>query len=147
MSQQPDMLGLPDEGERASLIDSADLGDVPESKWAPLLAGLLRVHEAMFKRRGSTDKEAFESACAVVMATADYLGGRATYIPRGDRLRAALRDARMWRDYDGRPATVDRIAGEYGLTSIRVYAILKRQRALNVGRRQGRLFPTEEAKS
>lgn len=145
MSDQTDLLGLPADAERHDPIHKGDLADVPSKKWAPLLADLLRVQETLFKRRGMANQEAFEVACAVVIATADYIGGRAAYIPRGDRLRAALRDAKMWREYDGNPATVERLAAEHKLTTIRVYAILKQQRALNVGRRQGRLPMQEPA--
>lgn len=139
MSNESIGAGLSADVERDDAMRSGEIAQVPAKKWAPLLADLLRVQEALFKRRGMTNQEAFETACAVVIATADYIGGRAAYIPRGDRLRAALRDAKMWRDYDGHPATVERLAAEHKLTTIRVYAILKQQRALNLSRQQGRL--------
>lgn len=139
MSNRSDPPRLSANAEQDELNRVGEIAHVPGKKWAPLLADLLRVQEALFKRRGMADPEAFETACAVVMATADYIGGRAAYIPRGDRLRAALRDAGMWREYDGNPATVERLATEHKLTTIRVYAILKQQRALDVARRQVQL--------
>lgn len=138
MSEQGDLLGMPDDA--VSLVAGAALADIPEDKWPQLLADLLSVLEALFRKRGFEAAAAFELAAASVIAIGEYLGGRVAYIPRGDRLIKAVRDAQIWRKFDGRPETVCRLADEHKLTVVSVYAILKAQRALHVRKLQGRLF-------
>jgi len=125
----------------AALLDGADdLASIPESKWAPLLADLLRVLEALYQRRGMDAAAAWDMASSSTIAIADFLGGRVAYIPRGDRLRNAIRDAGIWRAYDGKPATIERLADLHGLSTITIYSICKVQRALSLAHRQRALF-------
>ena len=120
------------------LIESASALDADEKKWAPLLTDMIRVLEALNRRRGMTDEEAFAAARDNVLALAEYFGGRMVYLPRGERLRVALRDAEIWRKFNGR--NVAKLAKHYGVSEIHCYAVLKRQRALHQRKLQGRLF-------
>lgn len=145
MSQQQDLLGLPaDADERQALADRIGSGDeaVSEDKWAPLLAELLQVLEARYVRRGIGAREAFDLARDSVLEIAEHLGGRVAYLPRGDRIRLALRDAEIYRRCNGK--NQEDLGIEYGLTTIHIYRIYRQQRELNVGRRQRRLAFTEE---
>jgi Mor family transcriptional regulator len=145
MSDDGDLFGLPDDlEERRKLLDQA--AHLPEDRWAPQLAELLAFVEALFKRRRMTPEAAFELACEVVIELAQAFGGRNMYLPRGDRLQVALRDAALWRRYSGRPEQVEQFADELGVTTIHVYALLAKQRKLHVGRLQGSLpFPAPPA--
>ena len=70
-------------------------------------------------------------ARAVVYAICQTMGGAVVYIPRGDKLRRALRDAeifREWRDKNVRP---DALARKFDLSSQAVYDIIARQRVLH----------------
>lgn len=70
-------------------------------------------------------------ARAVVYAICQTMGGAVVYIPRGDALRRALRDAeifREWRDKNVRP---DALGRKFNLSSQAVYDIIARQRALH----------------
>lgn len=70
-------------------------------------------------------------ARAVVYAICETMGGSVVYIPRGDTLRRALRDAeifREWRDKNTRP---DKLARQFKLSSQSVYDIIARQRELH----------------
>ncbi len=67
----------------------------------------------------------------MVYAICQTMGGAVVYIPRGDKLRRALRDAeifREWRDKNVRP---DALARKFDLSSQAVYDIIARQRALH----------------
>lgn len=70
-------------------------------------------------------------ARAVVYAICETMGGAVVYIPRGNILRRALRDAeifREWREHSTRP---DELARKYDLASQTVYDIIARQRELH----------------
>lgn len=132
---EDDLFGIPDDFNPE---DGGD-ADFDESKWALLLADLLRVFEALFKRRGMDDRTAFDLARETALTEAEYFGGRQWYLPKGERLRLALRDAEIWRRFNGR--NVPELAREYDVSTIHLYAILRKQRALNQTKLQGRLFP------
>lgn len=138
--EKPELFEL--DPDALALIDqvSAAGDELPEEAWAPLLVDILRVLEALALRRGAEPAAAFDSAQASVLALAEYFGGRMTYLPRGQLLRTALRDAQMWREYDHKPGTVRRLAEKYGMTEIHTYAVLRKQRILHRDRMQGRLF-------
>lgn len=137
-----DLFGLPeDPAECQRLI--AEAAELPEDRWAPQLTELVAFLEALFKRRKMTPEAAFAMACEVVMELSLAFGGRSQYLPRGDRLRIALRDAELWRRYRGQPRQIEQFARELGVTTIHVYALLAKQRALHLGRLQGSLFPPE----
>lgn len=129
----------PIDADQAASLIGQDLASVPESKWAPLLANMVAVLEALYRRRGMEAGEAFQLASDGTMALAEYFGGRVVYLPRGDRLKNALRDADIYRRFLG-SNNVDALAEEYGLSVIRIYAIHAEQKALYLAKVQGRLF-------
>lgn len=134
-----DLFGLPeDPALREQLL--AEIHALPDETWAPMLSELLGMFEQWALRSGFPPDRAFGVACDLTLNLANTFGGDKFYLPRGDRVRRALRDAEIWRRYRGRPQDVERLAREYGLTSIRVYAILRRQRALHRARSQAGLF-------
>lgn len=138
MPDQPDLLGAIDPAEGESLV-GRDLSAVPDTKWAPQLAALVGVLEALYVRQGRPEVEALKLACDGVLAIAEYAGGRVLYLPRGDRLKLAVRDAEMHRRWQ-RGATIGQLAQDYDLTDIHVYRVVSQQRALHLRRTQGTLF-------
>lgn len=140
MGGQHDLLGPPDDGELERLMD-ADPGELPEERWAQSLVDMVRVQEAVYRRAGHPEDDAFELARAGVMALAEYYGGRMWYLPRGDRLRAALRDAEIYRRV--KRGNIRALAVEYGLSEPQIYRINRQQKALHMKRIQGRLFDDE----
>lgn len=133
---QGDLLGMPSGQEAAVLVEKAAL-DLPADRWAPTLAAMVAVLTAALKRQGIPEDEAPRLATAGVLAQAEYAGGRMMYLPRGDRLRLALRDAEIWQR--AKRGNIDALAQEYGLSDIHIYRICKQQRELYIARRQGRL--------
>lgn len=113
---------------------------LPESmrRWPQELAAMLRVIEATLVRRGMDKQAAFAAAADVTTDLAAYRGGRMLYIPQGQRLALALRDAEIWRRFNGR--NYQALADEFGMTVVSMYEIIREQRALNTRKIQGQLF-------
>ncbi len=113
---------------------SGSQGEAPHSSarernWAPLLADLVGVIESALRRCGAPKEQALSHAGSCVLAVAEFLGGRMVYLPRGHRLKVAIRDEEIFRRFAGN--NVKELAEEFGLTDIHIYSILRRQRALN----------------
>lgn len=142
MTKQEDLIGGDTPQTEASLVGQ-DLSDVPETKWAPMLANLVGVLEATFRRRGHDDDDALRLACDGVLAIAEYGGGRVMYLPRGDRLRIALRDAEIHRRWQG-GVSIPALAAAHDITEIHVYRIVAEQRRLYLGKAQGQLFMEQQ---
>lgn len=132
-----DLFGIGDDPR--ALIERDDV-EVDEAQWAPLLVDMVRVVEAdLARRRGQASPADFADARHAVLALAEYFGGRQVYLPKGDRIRTALRDAEIWRKFTGRNAR--ELAHEYKISEIHCYSVIKRQRVLHARKLQGRLFP------
>lgn len=120
--------------------DAAELADVPQAAWSKVLAGMVDTLSAGFRRRGASVEDATEEAQFVVIELANYCGGREMYLPRGQKLMKALRDRRIYLEHTGRNER--HLAERYNITPRQVRQIHREQRALQVARRQGRLFGT-----
>jgi len=142
MNTASDMFPLPEDGFSIDAAAEA-LRDVPEKNWPPLLVNMVAVIEARFKRKGMSDDAAFAEAVEIVMLLANYFGGRNVYLPKGELLRTAMRDLKLWRRYCVKETAemVRELAGDIGVSDIHMYAILARQRELHLRKIQGRLFP------
>lgn len=114
-----------------ALADATDRG-----RWPLRLLELTDICEAVIHRHpGAAQRELAER---LVMEIANYLGGRPVYLPRGDALKRALRDRRIWRD-SGK-VSPDDLATREGLCMQQVYKIIGEMRALEKRRRQPGLF-------
>lgn len=142
MADQIDL--LPDAPIDPSGLLAANLDAIPAHRWAHGLVQLIEVQEAVFVRLGYAPDEAFRLARAGVVALAEFGGGRAWYLPRGDDLHIATRDAEIWRVANRR--NIGALAVEHGLTERQIWRICSQQRKLHVNKMQGRLFEDEGAK-
>lgn len=125
-----------DDGDQLSWEGGVD--ELPKAKWARNLVELIEVVEARYLRQGMSEAEAFRWSREAVLAEAEYFGGRQLYIPRGDDLHRALRDAEIYRRFTG--LNLDELAAEYKLTPSQVYKINRVQRKLHMRRIQPQLF-------
>lgn len=112
--------------------------DGPTSRWPTTLAELVDVLRCVAVRRGRSEEEAIADAQQGALAIGEYLGGRQIYLPFGDRLKAALRDRRLYLEYNGRNKA--ELAARYDITERRVEQIAAEQRAIHIERLQGKLF-------
>lgn len=113
--------------ELSALLKNVD--DIDPGVWPRTLAELVDVYVDHFLRLGRGQAAALTEAQAVVIVLAHHFGGRMVYLPRDDKLRLALRDARIWREHNGR--NVQDLADRYGLTAAQIYGILREQRVIN----------------
>lgn len=137
MTNQAEMFD-PTSADPLDLI--AHMGDrvPPEHQWPPLLAELFAVHQAFNRRKGMNEEKAALDARDRCVLLASYLGGRMAYLPTGEKLQLALRDAIIFAEFRGHNHL--ELSQKYGLTVVRIYQIIAEQRALFVKERQGKLF-------
>lgn len=137
MTRQLDMMPPPTEQDALSLVGCTP-GDVPDGRWPQTLVDMVRVQEAVYLRMGRSEDDAFALASQGVMAVAEYFGARMWYLPRGDRLRIALRDAEIFRK--AKRGNVRDLADAFRLSEPQIYRIIREQHALHLSKIQGRLF-------
>lgn len=109
-----------------------------EDAWPQLLLDMLQVVQAAYVDAGAKTEQARELAFVALRALAKYHGGRTFYLPRGDGLEQALRDARMWDEFNGK--NIGELCTRYRLTEQRVYQVLAEQRTLRSRKIQPALF-------
>lgn len=127
-------------------LGEVDMADVlangefaaPADKWPQTLAEMVDVLVDDFERSGQESDAAIEHAQHIVMLLAEYQGGRPIYMPRGDRLRQALRDRSIYLMHRG--DNVEQLADRFGLTVRHIQRVYCEQRAIQIRKRQGRLF-------
>lgn len=109
-----------------------------EDAWPQLLLDMLLVVQAAYTDAGANPEQARELAFVAMRALAHYHGGRTFYLPRGEGLDQALRDARMWDEFNGK--NIGELCTRYKLTEQRVYQVLAEQRTLRQRKIQPALF-------
>ncbi|PKG74216.1 transcriptional regulator [Shewanella sp. GutCb] len=105
-------------------------------RWPSTLQSLCELMRVTLEGQKVGNALAISEALATTLST--YLGGRDLYIPNGERLKDALRDIRIWREFKGN--NLEPLSRDYGLTERRVSQIIAEQRAAFVARKQRRLF-------
>ena len=108
------------------------------SRWPQRLQELFDI-ERRYSARSMPSDHAAADAGARTMLIADYLGGSAIYLPRGDALRKAVRDAMIYARFN-RTSNMDALAREFGVTTPHLYEIVAREKARDKANRQGILF-------
>lgn len=115
------------------------LDALPKERWPRDLVAAIEVQEDAFQRLGCSEEEAFKLARAGVLALAEYGGGRDWYLPRGDAVVTAVRDAEIYRR--AKRGNIQVLAAEFGLTERHVWRVLSQQYALHRRKLQLPLFP------
>lgn len=112
--------------------DALDHLDDPtvRSAWEGRLQEICEVVEHALSQRQETRDVASELAFHVVFQLADTLGGSVMYLPRGERLRRAIRDACIYRDWHERGMLPEELHRRYKVAVQTIYAIINRQRAI-----------------
>lgn len=96
--------------------------------WPKMLIDIRDHMEFTFKENGQSAESALNLASQAVIALANHVGGGMLYLPRGVRLKKALRNAEIYQLFNGEN-TVE-LAKKYKISRQAVYAILKEQREL-----------------
>ena len=105
--------------------------------WPKTLADLMDVMTATLERRGMQPEAAEETARALAIAQARYIGGRSFYLPTGRALETALLHDAIYRA--SRRGNTDALARRHGLTHRAIQMIVRRQTLLHRARVQMQL--------
>lgn len=113
--------------------------DLPErARWPERMAEIYEIEFRVGLRRGLDEEAAAADAELRTIALCDYIGGGALYVPRGDELRRAVRDRRIYRL--AHRGNIEALAREHGLTPKAIYEIIAREKQRHLRKMQGRLF-------
>ncbi|MDX1301208.1 Mor transcription activator family protein [Photobacterium sp.] len=116
-----------------SVSEIAD--DNVRQRWPSTLQSLSEVLNSELKR---AKIDAPHLADKLTIALGHYFGGRDIYIPNGSKLKSALRNIEIWREYNGR--NIEQLANYHKLTERQITEIIREQRQAEVKRRQRSLF-------
>lgn len=92
-------------------------------RWGQATEALLAVLRARFEHIGVPTSTADGYARNALLALAEYAGGRDFYLPRAVLLKAAIRDAEIRREFNGRNYV--ELAAKHQLTVAHVRRIIK----------------------
>ncbi|MGF1727190.1 Mor transcription activator family protein [Photobacterium nomapromontoriensis] len=136
MEQQQEIFKT-EAAELELLINSvSEIGDDNvRQRWPSTLQSLSEVLNSELKR---ANIEAPHLADKLTIALGHYFGGRDIYIPTGIKLKSALRNISIWREYNGR--NIEQLANHHKLTERQITEIIREQRQAEVKRRQRELF-------
>ena len=134
--QQHDMFANdPQLSQLLDHIDKVPVGDI-EHDWPQSLVCLIDVMEAELTRQHVDLPR--ESARKIALCLSHYMGGRAYYFPQGVRMVNAIRDDKIYVDFNGR--NIEQLRQRYKLSQPQIYTIIKQQRQINTRRNQPDLF-------
>ncbi|AJO77505.1 Mor transcription activator family protein [Pseudomonas sp. MRSN 12121] len=101
------------------------------SRWEGSLREMVEIAEAKLATEMGPASTAPELARHVVFAICSTMGGGVIYLPRGDALKRAMRDAAIFREWRDESAPIPDLVRKYDLASQTIYEIIRRQRALH----------------
>ncbi|UTV30184.1 Mor transcription activator family protein [Photobacterium atrarenae] len=136
MSQQQEIFQTEASEFEALINNVSELADENvRQRWPSTLQSLSEVLNNELNRANVKDPELADK---LTIALGHYFGGRDIYIPTGTKLKSALRNIAIWREYNGR--NIEQLASHYKLTERQITEILREQRQAEVKRRQRELF-------
>lgn len=101
------------------------------ARWEGTLGAMVKIAEIELGKALNDDQRATDLAQRVIFAVCEHLGGSVMYLPRGTRLKNAIRDVAIYRDWREHGIIPADLVGKYTLSSQTIYAIINRQRALH----------------
>jgi len=113
--------------ELALQLEKIGLDDIDCSDWPQSLTDMAEVIDAELKRQGlvSEDSDELPSLC-IALSVVQVYQGSSHYMPRCDKVAISLRNALIWREFNGR--NVAELARRNGLTDRQLYSIIAEER-------------------
>lgn len=100
-------------------------------RWEGTLKEMVEIAESELRAKLGERTDVPEIARYVVFAICDVMGGSVVYLPRGEALKKAMRDAAIFRDWRDNNIQPSDLVRKYRLASPTIYDIIARQRALH----------------
>ncbi|WP_236199943.1 Mor transcription activator family protein [Pseudomonas pseudonitroreducens] len=100
-------------------------------RWEGSLMEMVELAEHALREALGDQDNVPSLARQVVLRICETMGGEMIYVPRGERLRVAIRDAALFRDWRGGKTSIPELVRKYRLATPTVYDIIARQRALH----------------
>lgn len=100
------------------------------ASWEGSLREMVEIAEAKLVAEMRPTSTPPELARHVVFAICSAMGGSVIYLPRGDALKRAMRDAAIFREWMDNGAKIPDLVRKYRLANQTVYDIIRTQRAL-----------------
>ena len=101
------------------------------TRWEGTLREMVEIAEAKLETEMGPTATPAGLARHVVFAICDTLGGSVIYLPRGELLKKAMRDAEIYREWRDDGVQPVEMVKRYRLANQTLYAIIARQRALH----------------
>lgn len=105
--------------------------------WPGDLVELSEVIRSQLEREGVANEAMYRQVDRILLAMSFLCGGRNYYLPSAQRVKNALRDKRIYDEFNGRNHRA--LARQYKLSEQKIYAILRQQTVLHRQRLQPRL--------
>ena len=109
--------------------------------WPGDLVELAEVIRSQLRRDGVDDESIYRQMDRVLLAMSFLCGGRNYYLPKGDRIKNALRDKQVYDAFNGH--NVRELSSRFKLSEVKIYNVIREQRQLHRDRVQPNLFPLE----
>ena len=107
-------------------------------KWPEVIADLFDLLTENLRDIDPDEAKVKLKAERITAAICGHFGGIQFYLPKAQRWQQAIRDNRIWREFNGK--NTSELAQSYRLTEVRIYEILREQRILRRKRVQKDLF-------
>lgn len=101
------------------------------SRWEGTLKEMVEIAEAKIKTELREGVTPVELARHVILGISEAMGGGMIYLPRGDAVKRALRDAAIFEDWRERNIQPVDLVRKYRLANQTIYDIIAKQRALH----------------
>lgn len=100
-------------------------------RWEGSLREMVEIAEVALRKKLGDHELVPELARQAVFAICDTVGGSVIYLPRGEMLKKAMRDAAIFHEWKINGAKPHQLARKYRLADQTIYDIIARQRALH----------------
>lgn len=122
-------------GELFDRLDNIPEEEIEEN-WSSVLTSLIHLFKSELKRQ-KIEIDTDLVVPKLVGVLSHYFGGRSVYLPKGDKIKEALRDYEIYDNYNGK--NIDSLMKKYNLTASQIYKICRKQRAIIRKRYQNEL--------
>ena len=136
MTDQNDLFGIDSSQPIAEHLNDEVIQE--RRNWPRDLVEIADFVQAELKQAGYLDDELELLIEKILVALCFRSGGRGFYLPQADRVKRALRDKKIFDDYDHR--NIRTLVRKYGLSEQKIYEVLREQGALHRAKVQPGLF-------